>query len=98
MNKRCIFSLLMVVFLLSTFVIGMAVTANAETLAESEVLVDETVLELLSNPLTWIFGALYLFVMAILEFFGSIISAIVSVIGLVIGIILAIINGVKALF
>ena len=75
---------------------------NAEAVVDANTVSGFDIEGLLSNPLTWIFGALLVIGLAIMEIIGTVIStvaaAITAIIGIIVGILLAIINGIKALF
>ncbi len=103
MNKRKVFTTFITVIVLLVFVVGMATIVSAEAVSDASIAANDEFIEtLLSNPLTWIIGALLVAVFTVVQLIGAAITgiagAITAVVGVIVGIIMAIVQGVNALF
>ena len=104
MNKKRMIFVFLTVLVFTTVVFSMALPANAATFQEElvNIIEEDDINSLLGNPFTWLFGALYLVIMAIITLVSticsSIIAAILAVISAFIGIFVAIFNAIMSLF
>lgn len=104
MNKKRLIFVFLTVLVLTTFVFSMALPANATTPEEEHdiLIMEEEIDALLGNPLTWLFGALLLIIVAIIDviytIFTTIIAAILAVISAFVGVFIFIFNSIASLF